>query len=274
MTYPNRYPNPCCSLYHAFFFSPFLRMSPEDRKSDMPPGDRSAGRSSESRVWNLRLEVGHLLAPEVVRTTELAPALPSVPAEAAAPPIPAQGYGPAEVALPWKRGRFSGHDFVLQPNGTLRCPAKQKLSAHERRREADESLRVVYGASTRSCRPCLLREQCQWQGRATAKPRQVSVRLASSRGSRCLRPLARLEPSEAAASLPAPSARSAGERSRWCRAALPAHPLRLLPCPMSRGHIGDSPGPSGWRATSVLQRQVQSRSRCLVFQTPSLAFSA
>jgi hypothetical protein len=32
----------------------------------------------------------------------------------------------------------------------------------------------VYGASIRSCRPCPLREQCQWQGGTTKKPRQVS----------------------------------------------------------------------------------------------------
>jgi hypothetical protein len=61
--------------------------------------------------------------------------------------------------------------------GTLRCPADQKLIPHEQRREADGSLRIVYGASIRSCRPCPLREQCQWQGSATAKPRQVSVLL-------------------------------------------------------------------------------------------------
>ena len=42
---------------------------------------------------------------------------------------------------------------------------------------ADGSLRVVYSASIRSCRPCPLREQCQWLGKATAKPRQVSVLL-------------------------------------------------------------------------------------------------
>jgi hypothetical protein len=35
----------------------------------------------------------------------------------------------------------------------------------------------VYAASIRSCRPCPLREQCQWQGSATKKPRQVSVLL-------------------------------------------------------------------------------------------------
>ena len=36
---------------------------------------------------------------------------------------------------------------------------------------------MVYAASIRRCRPCPLREQCQWNGGATAKPRQVSVLL-------------------------------------------------------------------------------------------------
>ncbi|HEX6553039.1 MAG TPA: hypothetical protein VF026_09785 [Ktedonobacteraceae bacterium] len=124
-------------------------------------------------VWNLRLELGHRLHPDPVRTTEFAPALPP-PAPHAAP-VP--GYAPPQVGSPWKAGRFSGQDFALQPDGTLRCPADQKLSAHEQRREADGSLRVVYGASIHSCRSCPLREQCQWNGNATAKPRQVSVLL-------------------------------------------------------------------------------------------------
>jgi len=127
-------------------------------------------------VWNLRLELGHQLHPDPVRTTEFAPALPPVHKESPAQ-APVQGYGPAAVALPWKAGRFSGQDFVLQPDGTLRCPASQSLVAHERRREADGSLRVVYAASIRSCRACPLREQCQWNGSTTAKPRQVSVLL-------------------------------------------------------------------------------------------------
>ncbi len=128
-------------------------------------------------VWNLRLELGHQLEPEPIRTTEFAPALPPVHKEATDVPFSSQGYGPAAVALPWKAGRFSGQDFVLQPDGTLHCPAGQSLIAHERRREGDGSLRVVYAASIRSCRPCPLRQQCQWQGNATAKPRQVSVLL-------------------------------------------------------------------------------------------------
>ena len=124
-------------------------------------------------VWNLRLELGHLLQPDPLRTTEFAPALPPPSSHTA----PASGYAPPQVGLPWKAGRFFGQDFALQPDGTLRCPAEQKLVPHEHRREADGSLRVVYGASIRSCRSCRLREQCQWNGQATAKPRQVSVLL-------------------------------------------------------------------------------------------------
>ena len=123
-------------------------------------------------VWNLRLELGHQLHPDPVRTTEFAPAIPS---SSLTPPL--SGYAPPHVGLPWKAGRFSGQDFALQPDGTLRCPAKQKLIPHEHRREADGSLRVVYGASIRHCRPCPLREQCQGNGSATKKPRQVSVLL-------------------------------------------------------------------------------------------------
>ena len=124
-------------------------------------------------VWNLRLELGHQLGPTPLRTTEFAPAQ----AEANAQQPVTCGYGKPTLAAPWKAGRFSGQDFALQPDGTLRCPANQKLSAHERRKEADGSLRVVYAASIRSCRPCPLREQCHWNGSATAKPRQVSVLL-------------------------------------------------------------------------------------------------
>jgi hypothetical protein len=127
-------------------------------------------------VWNLHLELGHQLQPEPVRTTEFAPALPP---PSAVPPhtAPLSGYAFPQVGLPWKTGRFSGQDFALQPDGTLRCPADQKLIPHEHRRESDGSLRVVYGASIRSCRPCPLRDQCQWNGSETSKPRQVSVLL-------------------------------------------------------------------------------------------------
>jgi hypothetical protein len=83
---------------------------------------------------------------------------------------PASGYRPPTTATSFKTGRFTGADFPLQPDGTLRCPAGQSLLAQERRREADGGLRMVYAASIRSCRPCLLREQCQWNGCETHKP--------------------------------------------------------------------------------------------------------
>jgi hypothetical protein len=121
-------------------------------------------------VWNLRLELGHQLEPTPIRITEFVPALPPPSPHTASP----SGYAPPHMGLPWKTGRISGQDFALQPDGTLRCQASQKLTPHEQRREADGSLRIVYGASIRSCRPCPLREQCQWQGSTTSKPRQES----------------------------------------------------------------------------------------------------
>jgi len=131
-------------------------------------------------VWNLRLELGYRLSPTPLRTTEFAPALsPQSEQAATSPPSspPASGYGPPTSATSWRSGRFTGADFPLQPDGTLLCPAGKPLHPQERRREADGSLRVVYAASIRHCRPCPLREQCQWNGNATTKPRQVSVLL-------------------------------------------------------------------------------------------------
>jgi hypothetical protein len=114
-------------------------------------------------VWNIRLELGHQLSPTPLRLTEFAPALLPQNEQAATRPTsvaPPFGYGPPTTATSWKAGRFTGADFPLQPDGTLRCPADRSLHPHERRREADGSLRVVYTASIRHCRSCQLREQC------------------------------------------------------------------------------------------------------------------
>jgi hypothetical protein len=161
-------------------FEPILSDEDQAQESDRWCSHAACGQECwqvvSQWVWNLRLELGHRLHPAPVRTTEFAPAiksaLPQLPHTA-----PAGGYAPPQVGLPWKAGRFSGQDFALQPDGTLRCPADQQLVAHERRREADGSLRIVYGASLHSCRPCPVRAQCQWQGNTTQKPRQVSVLL-------------------------------------------------------------------------------------------------
>src|SRR2546426_4885240 len=86
-------------------------------------------------VWNLRLELGHQLEPTPMRTTEFAPAAP----EAKEQQAPSSGYGPPTIAAPWKADRLSGRDFVLQPDGTLRCPAGKVLHPSEQRPEADGS---------------------------------------------------------------------------------------------------------------------------------------
>jgi hypothetical protein len=143
----------------------------------MPRAVKRYGKSSANGCGTSAWSWAISQAIEPVRTTEFAPALAPAHKEATNSPSPSPGYGPAEVALPWKAGRYSGRDFALQPDGTLRCPAGQSLVADARRTEADGSLRVVYAASIRRCRPCPLREQCQWHGRAATKPRRVSVLL-------------------------------------------------------------------------------------------------
>ncbi len=124
-------------------------------------------------IWNLRLELGHLLKPEPVRTTEFAPALRETNAE----PEPEQGYEPPVVGSAWKAGRYSGADFVLQPDGTVGCPAGKSLFPQERRREGNGSLRIVYEARIADCRACPKRPQCQWHGHQAQHPRRVSVLL-------------------------------------------------------------------------------------------------
>jgi len=126
-------------------------------------------------VWNLRLELGHQLKPTSMRTTEFAPAIPPVKEQAADSPAPTPGYGPP--ATSWKVGRFTGSDFARQPDGTLCCPAGKTLHPTEQRTEHDGSLRVLYAARIRDCRTCPLREQCQWHGHQTTKPRRVSLLL-------------------------------------------------------------------------------------------------
>jgi hypothetical protein len=166
------------ALYlHRGAFEPLLADEDDEQDPDRwcshAPAGQEAWQIVCQWIWNVRLELGHQLEPTPLRTTEFAPAIAPVPPHTAPP----SGYASPQGGLPWKQGRFSGQDFALQPDGTLRCPADQSLVAHEQRREADGSLRVVYAASIRSCRPCPFREQCQWNGSATKKPRQVSVLL-------------------------------------------------------------------------------------------------
>jgi len=162
---------------HRGAFEPTL--SDEDREIDP---DRWCSHSAWGQecwqvvaqwIWNLRLELGHLLKPEPLRTTEFAPAL----CETKAGQKPEQGYEPPVVGGTWKAGCYSGKDFALQPDGTVSCPAGNMLFPQERRREEDGSLRIVYEARIADCRACPKRPQCQWHGHQAQHPRRVSVLL-------------------------------------------------------------------------------------------------
>jgi len=139
----------------------------------MRPAFQEAWQIVSQWVWNLRLELGHMLESTPMRTTEFAPPITETTGEQA----PVQGYEKPAVALPWKADRFSGQDFTLHPDGTLACPASKTLHPTEQRHEADGSLRVLYSARILDCRGCPKRPQCQWHGEATTKPRRISVLL-------------------------------------------------------------------------------------------------
>lgn len=125
-------------------------------------------------MWNLRLELGQMLHPMPMRTTEWAPAHPSP-----LPPSPPIPPAPEYDASIWARaaavGRIAGAAFTPRPDGTVRCPNDQPLYPQERRAEHDSSVRVLYAARIGSCRPCPIRSRCQEHGTATKHPRRVSA---------------------------------------------------------------------------------------------------
>ena len=84
-------------------------------------------------------------------------------------------YGAPQWAGTSRVGVFRGTDFVLQPDGTLRCPTNHRLSPQERRAEHDGTVRVVYAARINDCRTCPLREQCLAHGKETKRARRVSA---------------------------------------------------------------------------------------------------
>src|SRR5260370_18873547 len=106
----------------------------------MRPAFQEAWQIVSQWVWNLRLELGHVLEPTPMRTTEFAPPVKETTEEQG----PVQGYGKPSVALPWKAGRFSEQDFALQPDGVLSCPAGKTLRPTEQQSFADASRRVLY----------------------------------------------------------------------------------------------------------------------------------
>src|SRR5207237_6118149 len=71
--------------------------------------------------------------------------------------------------------KFSGENFLLQPDGTLKCPAQKTLRPAERRKES-EQIRIVYQAKAADCRDCDLAKACKIS-RDLNRGRRVSVLL-------------------------------------------------------------------------------------------------
>jgi hypothetical protein len=120
--------------------------------------------------WNQRPHASpSLLLPSRSRTRRL----PRVP------PYQLLLLDMAHLPRPRPGKRVASRGKIFLSSLMERCAAKPgtTLTLQEQRQEANGSLRLVYAASIRRCRSCELREQCQWNGSVTKKPRQVSVLL-------------------------------------------------------------------------------------------------
>lgn len=139
-------------------------------------------------VWNLRLELGAVIAEQPLRWTNWSEPQPDVQAVPVLPVTAAPqsdapraeevvaSYGPLELAQPWAkaRQRFSAQDFRMLDADTLECPAGKRLHVRERRKLATGDLRVLYTAKMADCRPCPLAAKCVGRGAAGVQPRRVS----------------------------------------------------------------------------------------------------
>jgi len=174
---------------HRGSFETLLADEDEEQDSDRwyshSPCGQAFGQILAQWVWNLRLELGQKLSPNVLHPTEFAKALSQAPlgaseAEPLVEPVSASQStppvedGPPQWARPSFTGGFAGSAFTLQADGTLRCLADRPLYPQERRPERNGSLRVLYAARIGHCRSCPLRPQCQ-ESSSSVKPRRVSA---------------------------------------------------------------------------------------------------
>jgi hypothetical protein len=136
-----------------------------------------------------RLELGVIGQEQALRWTHWSPALlearlPTLPP----PPQATQSdalvadevrvtFGPLELAQDSgrARGRFTGQDFELLENGTLRCPAEKTLRPQERRTLSDGSVRILFRAKKGDCRSCRLAPECLGRQASGTQPRRVSA---------------------------------------------------------------------------------------------------
>jgi len=127
-------------------------------------------------VWNLRLTLGKTMQGGKTREIEWAPAK-AAPAFLVPEESSSQEYGPWQQAAAFGRaaGRFAADAFVLQEDGTLRCPAGASLWLSEVRQENAFTQRALYVASQTDCQHCPLREHCLGRNAKGNRARRVSA---------------------------------------------------------------------------------------------------
>jgi hypothetical protein len=151
-------------------------------------------------VWNTRLTLGSIAAPQPLRWTRWESAPPALPDTTPANDVPATGveepqpeppspvvadaavtpsspelvptYGPLRLAHSWAKARhaLSAQAFTVGEDDTLICPAGKVLRPRERRPQPNGDLRVLYGAKAHDCRTCAQAESCLGPDAATSAP--------------------------------------------------------------------------------------------------------
>ncbi len=125
-------------------------------------------------VWNLRLSLGYAMQGEELRDIEWAPPKARPPLFSASDEIP-ETYGDWQWAKGGGRGQIGGSAFLMQDDGTLRCPAGATLWFSELRQENAFTQRAVFLAALEDCQRCALREQCLRPGAKGNRARRLSA---------------------------------------------------------------------------------------------------
>jgi hypothetical protein len=127
-------------------------------------------------VWNLRLSLGKTMQEADLREMEWAPPKEAPPSLLVVEDSP-QEYGPWQWAAAFgaAAGRFGADAFVLQENGTLRCPAGSSLWLSEVHQENAFTQRAIYLGFRSDCEPCALKERCLGRGAKGNRARRVSA---------------------------------------------------------------------------------------------------
>ena len=126
-------------------------------------------------VWNLRVALSAACTETPLRQMEWAPPSTGPTQSLAEPALQGEpAYGPLEWARAWG-GRLGADAFVLQEDGTLRCPHGVGLWLSETRQENVFTQRLIFVAKDADCAPCPLRGACLGRMASGKRGRRVSA---------------------------------------------------------------------------------------------------